>query len=209
MSITFAITVCDEMVEFDRLLFNIVSQMSQDDEILIIKDDTKAHEYSFGQICNKYFTEFDVQYYIHCTKLNNNFAEFKNNIIKFATKDYIVQIDADEILCDNFVTNLRQIIELNPQIDCYTVARENYVKGITENYLKQIGWTIDDKSRINFPDKQFRVFKNNGNIFWKNAVHEVLYGWRIVSNLPEQLFLIHNKSFEKQLSQNEFYAQNF
>ena len=209
MTITYAITVCDEMSEFDRLLSNIVEQMSQDDEILIIKDESKGNRFEFIQICDKYFTNSNIQFYIHRTKLNNNFAEFKNNIVKFASKDFIVQIDADELMCPNFVTNLKQIIELNPSIDCYTVSRENYVTDMPQTYLNEVGWTIDDKFRINFPDRQFRIFKNNGKIFWKNPVHEVLYGWRIVSNLPEQLFLIHNKTFDKQLSQNEFYDKNF
>jgi hypothetical protein len=68
---------------------------------------------------------------------------------------------------------------------------------------------MDEKSRINFPDRQFRIFKNNKKIFWKNSVHEVLYGWKEMSNLPDILFLRHEKTFDKQLSQNEFYASHF
>jgi glycosyltransferase involved in cell wall biosynthesis len=209
MTITYAITVCDEMNEFDQLLSNIIEQMSQDDEILIIKDKSKGDELEFEKICYKHLQNTNIQHYFKVINLNNNFADFKNNIVKFATKDFIVQIDADELMCPNFVTNLKQIIELNPTIDCYTVARENFVTDIPIEYLKQMSWTIDEQSRINFPDRQFRIFKNNGKIFWKNSVHEVLYGWRIVSNLPEQLFLIHRKSIEKQLSQNEFYDKHF
>ena len=208
-TITFAITVCDELFEFERLLQHILNQIGDNDEILIIKDKSKGDEKEFGEICYKYLENKNIQHKFVTTYLNKDFATFKNNIVTNATKDYIVQIDADEFPCANFVTNLRQIFELNPQIDCYTVVRANYVDGITEQYLKQMSWRIDEKMRINFPDRQFRIFKNNGKIFWKNAVHEVLDGWRIVSNLPESLFLIHPKSIDKQMSQNEFYAQNF
>lgn len=205
ISFTFAITVCDELFEFKQLLQNILSQIENCDEILVICDTSKNKLDDVKQILEQEY----IKYTLIPTTLNKDFATFKNNIVTNATKDYIVQIDADEFPCANFVTNLRQIFELNPQIDCYTVARENYVNGITEQYLKQMSWRIDDKSRINFPDRQFRIFKNNGKIFWKNPVHEVLDGWRIVSNLPESLFLMHVKSIDKQMSQNEFYAQNF
>ena len=192
-------------MKFKQLLENILSQIENCDEIVVICDTSKNKLDDVKQILEQEY----IKYTLIPTTLNKDFATFKNNIVANATKDYIIQIDADELLCGNFVSNLRQIIELNPQIDCYTVARENYVDGITQEYLKQMFWTIDDKMRINFPDRQFRIFKNNGKIFWKNSVHEVLDGWRIVSNLPESLFLMHRKSIDKQMSQNEFYARNF
>lgn len=207
MTITFGITVCDELKELESLLYDIREQMSSDDEIIIICDMIKGQRSEIERIMDKICIGIDTKFTL--MSLNNDFATFKNNLVKFATKDYILQIDADELLCDNFVPNLRQILELNPNIDCYTVARENYVTGITDNYINEQGWHKDAQSRINFPDRQYRLFKNNDKIFWKNKVHEVLYGWRIVSNLPEDMTLIHTKTFDKQVSQNEFYAKNF
>ena len=181
--------------------------MSTQDEILVICDNSKGFESKLNQIMNEICVGIDTKFV--STTLNNNFADFKNNLVKFATKDYILQIDADEIMCSNFVPNLKQVLELNPEIDCYTIARENYVTDITDDYLNEQGWYKDEKYRINYPDRQYRLFKNNGKIFWKNKVHEVLYGWRIVANLPDAMSLMHTKTFMKQKLQNIFYAENF
>ena len=207
MTLTYGITVCDELDEFKRLLSNIKRQMSTQDEILVICDNSKGFESKLNQIMNEICVGIDTKFV--STTLNNNFADFKNNLVKFATKDYILQIDADEIMCSNFVPNLKQVLELNPEIDCYTIARENYVTDITDDYLNEQGWYKDEKYRINYPDRQYRLFKNNGKIFWKNKVHEVLYGWRIVANLPDAMSLMHTKTFMKQKLQNIFYAENF
>lgn len=61
---------------------------------------------------------------------------------------------------------------------------------------------------INFPDYQARIYKNNDNIKWSGKVHETITGHSTYYNLPIEKVdycLMHQKSFEKQISQNEFY----
>ena len=61
--------------------------------------------------------------------------------------------------------------------------------------------------RLNFPDHQLRIYKNNGKIKWKNKVHEVLEGYHTISHLPpdKEWCLIHDKDIKRQEIQNQFY----
>jgi hypothetical protein len=60
---------------------------------------------------------------------------------------------------------------------------------------------------IQWADYQQRLFKNNGNIKYKNKVHEILDGYTIVASLPEETewSLLHRKTMDKQLKQNSLY----
>ena len=45
---------------------------------------------------------------------------------------------------------------------------------------------MNDKGWVNFPDYQGRIWRNRPNILWKNAVHEVLEGYKEYSFLPQE-----------------------
>ena len=100
-----------------------------------------------------------------------------------------------------------QIIEGNPTVDVYRVPRINTVEGLTQEHIQKWRWRVDDKGRVNFPDYQWRIYKNDPKIKWKNKVHEVLEGYDRYSELPpnETLCLIHDKTIEKQEKQNNYY----
>ena len=42
------------------------------------------------------------------------------------------------------------------------------------NIIKCAGWNVNDKGWVNWPDYQWRIWKNKPKIKWKNKVHEVL-----------------------------------
>ena len=46
----------------------------------------------------------------NASSLNNDFATFKNEFVKSASKDYLLQIDADELLSEDLLTNLKTIL---------------------------------------------------------------------------------------------------
>lgn len=61
-----------------------------------------------------------------------------------------------------------------------------------------------------FPDYQWRIYKNNPYIKWKNKVHEVLEGYKTFAAIPSDIMqgammLMHPKSIEKQEKQNNYY----
>jgi hypothetical protein len=96
---------------------------------------------------------------------------------------------------------------MNKNIDVLLVPRINTVEGLTQEHIQKWRWNVNDKGWINFPDYQWRIYRNDGKIKWKNKVHEVLEGYNNLSQLPleEEYCLFHQKTIERQEKQNEYY----
>jgi glycosyltransferase involved in cell wall biosynthesis len=60
---------------------------------------------------------------------------------------------------------------------------------------------------INWPDFQYRIYKNSPDIYWRNKVHEVIYGHKTFAEFPSHpdFSLIHHKDIARQEIQNNFY----
>jgi len=202
-SISYAITACNEYVELERLLEMLENNIHPEDEVVIQIDSTATPEVK--ALCTDYMRN---NWYAIEFPLNKDFASFKNNLSKHCTKDYIFQIDADEYPHSFLIQSLPEILEYNP-IDVFLVPRINTVDGLTEQHIKQWGWGVDDKGWVNFPDYQWRIWKNVPNIKWINKVHERLDGFQTYSPLPqaEEYCLFHPKDIKRQERQNEFYSK--
>ena len=138
--------------------------------------------------------------------LNKDFSTFKNNLKKHCTKDYIFQIDADEIPNDFLLQNLSDILTSN-EVDLIHIPRVNTVEGLTDEHINKWKWKVDEKGWVNFPDYQTRIYKNTEDVKWMNKVHERITGYSTFSNFPaeEQWSLYHHKQIDRQEQQNEFY----
>ena len=200
-SISYAITACNEHVELKRLLDILANNIRPEDEIVVQMDITATDDVK--AVVNKY----KLMNYFH--PLNNDFATFKNNLKSLCTKDYIFQIDADEYPHPHFLESLPDILEYNSTIDVFLTPRINTVEGLTEQHIKQWGWNVNDKGWVNFPDYQWRIWKNSNKIKWINKVHERLDGFNEYSVLPqsEEYCLFHPKDIKRQEKQNEFYSK--
>lgn len=200
--ISYAITVCNEHKELQSCL-EFISQRKRKEDEIVVQIDADNHT----EKVLKVIKSFNLT--INKFKLNNNFAKFKNNLKKICKGDYIFQIDADEIPSEEIVLNLHEIIKSNLDIDLFLVPRINIVKGFTPEDLNEFGWTQNSKKWINFPDYQYRIFKNTFYIKWKNKVHEQIVGATSGSKLPatEEYALMHIKNSDKQRSQNSLYEK--
>ena len=194
-SISYAITACNEHRELSFLLEVLRNNIRQEDEIVIQLDSNATEE--VREVAKDYI-EFP---------LNKDFASFKNNLSKHCTKDYIFQIDADEYPHTHLITNLGDILEYNQTIDVILVPRINTVSGLTAQHIGRWGWNVNDKGWINFPDYQWRIWKNNSKIKWINKVHERLERFETYSVLPqmEEYCLFHPKDIQRQEKQNALY----
>ena len=195
-SISYAVTACNEHRELSFLLELLRNNIREEDEIVIQLDIDNATK-EVRTVANKYTAH----------PLNGDFATFKNHLNKFCTKDYIFQIDADEYPHTHLITNLGEILEYNQTIDVFLVPRINTVSGLTEQHIQKWGWRVDDKGWVNFPDYQWRIWKNNDKIKWINKVHERLDGFETYSVLPqiEEYCLFHPKDIARQEKQNALY----
>ncbi|WP_292009518.1 glycosyltransferase [Chryseobacterium sp.] len=202
VTVTYGITVCNEYKELKILLDVLIPLIDKNDEILVLRDVTNPDQ-QVGDLLRSYQPNIRVIE----AKLNGDFATFKNNLINHSKSRYLFQIDADEYPDEYLIKNLKPYLRKEKSVECFFVPRINIVEGITEEYIQEMNWNIDEKGYINFPDYQARIIKNNKKIFWKNKVHEVLYGNKNFTEIPKdyKMSLIHIKNFEKQKKQNEFY----
>ena len=203
MKISYAITVCNEFTEIQKLIPYLLDNIRPDDEIVVLYDskngDEKVEEYLRANSVNP-------TYSWHSGEFDGHFADWKNKLTDLCNGDYIFQIDADEIPNKELIDNLPQILEMN-SVDVILVPRVNLVDGLTDEYIKKWNWNVDDKGRVNWPDPQWRVYKKSESIRWINKVHEKLEGYDTISNLPwvEELSLFHHKDIDKQIKQNDYY----
>jgi glycosyltransferase involved in cell wall biosynthesis len=198
--ISIGITVCNEYLELKTLLdFLQENALSDQYELIVQIDKDNYTDEVIEVIVNR-----GVKHYFH--PLNKDFASYKNELAKHCSGDFILQLDADEIVSIDFLRLIPEIIEANPEVDLYYIPRINTVEGLTEEDVLKWGWKVKG-NRINYPDYQSRLYRNSSNIKWKNPVHEVITGHKQFSLLPEtdELSLIHHKTISKQRKQNEFY----
>jgi len=207
MKISYAITVKDELIELDKLLFKLLKHKRNKDEIIVVYDETNGspqiEEYLKAQ------TVSSSPFRWHSFEFKNNFSELKNYITQLCTGDYIFQIDADEFPNEYLVSILPTILESNPETEVYLTPRVNTVEGLTETHIKKWGWSVDKKGWVNFPDYQWRIWKNKPEIKWINKVHERLEGFKTYVTLPpqEEFSLYHPKDIERQEKQNKYYDE--
>lgn len=205
MKLSYAVTVCDEFIEVQRLLNQLISQKYPQDEIVVLVD------------LNKNIPTSELLGYLHKLsssnhitlledRFNNHFADWKNKLTQACTGDFIFQIDADEYLPDEFIDLIHEVLEANPEVDLYYVPRINTVSGLTEEHIQKWGWRVQN-GRVNYPDYQTRIYRNNSEIKWENKVHEKIIGFKQYTALPEvdALSLIHPKTIERQERQNSYY----
>ncbi|XIH25424.1 hypothetical protein C1N73_29315 (plasmid) [Priestia aryabhattai] len=90
------------------------------------------------------------------TKWNYSFADVRNELIKAATGDYILMLDADERINEEFVEQMKEAIQSND------LSYEVKILNIT------------DDNKLNSTHINIRLFKNDGNFYYEGNIHEQL-----------------------------------
>ena len=206
MKISYAITVCNEHKEIQKLLTFLFEHKRQEDQVVVQMDFDNATS-EVVKACELWEAKPSGEYKLIQHKLNKNFAQYKNNLNKNCDGDWIFQIDADEIPNQYLIEALPFILEANADTEAYWLPRVNTVAGITDEHITKWGWRVDGEGWVNFPDWQMRLYRNDDNIYWIKPVHEQLKGYTKFANLPaeENYCLYHPKDIGRQESQNAFY----
>ena len=204
MKISYAITVCNELEEVKRLVTFLHHNKREQDEIVVLADSPKMSQELQDQLY-RYSSANWIK--LIESKFEGHFADWKNKFFKVCSGDYIFQIDADELPTEDLITNLPYILEINQDVDVFLVPRINTVEGLTHDHIRQWRWVVNEKGWVNFPDYQWRIYRNDSTITWKNRVHEVLEGFKTSTLLPaeEMYCLYHLKTIERQEKQNNYY----
>ena len=203
MTISYAITVCNELKEIQQLVGFLLTHKRNEDEIVVLMDETSGTEE-----VNDFLLSSMKQIRFFKFPFNKDFSKFKNYLNSLCSGDYIFNIDADEIPSESLINNIHELVELNPEIKAYALPRVNTVEGLTKEHIQKWGWRVDDENRINYPDYQIRIYKNIPEIYWEGKVHESLNIRNEAVPLPydtEDWILYHPKQIERQEKQNNYY----
>jgi len=204
MRISYAITVCNELKEIGYLIQFIHQYKRPEDEICVLLDKPKAPQQLIDQLYRYSSADWII---LKESTFQGHFADWKNELTAMCSGDYIFQIDADEYPNEYLIESLPEILETNSEVEVYVVPRVNTVEGLTQEHIQKWGWHINESGWVNYPDYQWRIYKNSPNIKWKNKVHEVIDGYKTMAQLPayEDLSLYHPKTIERQEKQNNYY----
>lgn len=204
MKISYAITVCNELEEIGYLIQFIHQYKRPEDEICVLLDKPKAPQQLIDQLYRYSSADWII---LKESTFQGHFADWKNELTTICSGDYIFQIDADEYPNEYLIESLPEILETNSEVEVYVVPRVNTVEGLTQEHIQKWGWHINESGWVNYPDYQWRIYKNSSNIKWKNKVHEVIDGYKTMAQLPayEDLSLYHPKTIDRQEKQNNFY----
>jgi hypothetical protein len=207
MKISYAVTACNEHAELEQLLYFLINEIREEDEIVVVVDETNVHNKVLKLLYYIQEQEPDVNFNWYEHPLNKDFAKQKNFLNSKCNGSYIFQIDADEMPHKFLINSLPEVLRENPGCEVYWVPRVNTVKGLTKTHIKKWGWKVDKNKWVNFPDYQMRIYKNNVDIKWEKPVHEQLVGYKQFITLPteEEWCLYHHKEIKRQEKQNEFY----
>lgn len=201
--ISYGITVNNEVDEIAKLLNTLLPLIDKKDEVIVLQDITNKNQ-DVTNVLDQYGSKIiRVE-----ARLDGDFATFKNNLITAATKDYLFQIDADEIPKESLIQEIKFYLFKKRKKDVFMVPRINIVHGITNDHIKQWNWQVNDEGYINFPDFQHRIFKLNKGIVWENKVHEKLCNYDKIIGLRSSdysMCLLHIKEIKRQEQQNAFY----
>ena len=204
MKISYAITVCNEIVEIQQLIKFLLENKRSQDQIVVLYDNkngtSEVQNYLKSVVSQGEFTWYGGEFEGH-------FADWKNKLTEHCDGDYIFQIDADEFPHKSLLTALPVILEGNPDNEVYLIPRVNTVEGLTQEHIQKWRWNVNEDGWVNWPDYQWRVWKNKSEIKWVNKVHERLEGFKTYAPLPskEELALYHPKDIKRQEKQNDYY----
>ena len=200
MTISYAILTHNEGEYIETLLSFLTENKRPEDEIVIV-DDFSDDELT-KSILAKYKDQITLQY-----RVFDDDATQKNYLNSLCTKDYILQLDADELVSKEFIDLLPDLLSTNNGVDLFVMPRINTVEGLTQEYINKWGWRVNEKGWVNFPDWQMRLYRNCDWVKWEGLLHSKIVGHKTYVYFPEnELFcILHPKQLDRQVAQNNLY----
>ena len=137
------------------------------DEIIIV--DTGSNDNSKG--IAKKFTDniYDFEW-------NDNFSEARNFSLSKAKGDWILCLDADEVIADIDKKKIKKIIELN-EAESYFFNWRNYTNDVgVAGFISSKGDKYKESKIANgfYVAKVLRFFKNKKEYFFEGKIHETV-----------------------------------
>ena len=200
MKISYAILTHNEGEYIAELLALLFTYKRDIDEIVIVDD------YSDDEKTKSILNDFKDLITLDYRTFDGDHTQ-KNYLNSKCTGDYILQLDADELVKPEFLEMLPALLEENNEIDLFIMPRINTVEGLTQEWIDKWRWNVNEKGWVNFPDWQMRLYRNCDWVKWDGLLHSKIKGHKTFVFLPsEELFcILHPKQLERQVAQNDLY----
>lgn len=176
-NISFAIMVHNEGQILDKCLESIINLKRPDDEVVILDDySTDSKTLDILEKAKK------LGAIIYKKKLNYDFSEHRNYLNSKCCKDWILQIDADEILLPKLLLKIFNVIE-DTSYDCFCIPRITFIveyrndaafdKKLDDLFFKELlSGRVQRYLYYVFPDSQHRLYRNLDYLKWNRPIHE-------------------------------------
>jgi hypothetical protein len=177
MKISFAITVCNELEEIKKLVSFILEHKRPQDEIVVLYDDKNGNPEVLDFLL-PYNIKPNVQTW-RGFDFKDNFADWKNKLNDYCEGDYIVQLDADEMISKYLVQNINVIIGMNPDVDLFFLPRINTVEGLTQEHIDKWGWRVTifenqiNEKIIDTESEEYKFLNDNGFIIDETNIPDI------------------------------------
>ena len=148
MKISYAIPVCNEHIELEKLLLFLVKHIDENDEIIVQcdKGNTTSEVY---KVLDSFKAPVGLKDPLNVIEfpLNGHFSNFKNNLKEHCRGDWIFQIDADELPHESLIANLKELLKLNTNTEMLLVPRVNTIEGLTQEHINKWRWNVKFMSK--------------------------------------------------------------
>lgn len=185
-SITYLVLAKNEP-EIEFLISFLKKNKSPEDDIVVLSDESSAETLAT-------ITKHNVTVVSH--KFSYSFSEHRNYALPYCKGDYILALDADELLTPRFMADVKELLTISNYPDLILLPRINIVDGQPTSV---------------WPDWQTRFFKNGKGIHWEGNLHERLkgYGHHLFMHPRQDYAIIHTKTSQKLIETNEAYLRNY
>jgi glycosyltransferase involved in cell wall biosynthesis len=200
MKISYAILTHNEGEYIEKLLAFLTTHKRDIDEVVVVDDN------SDDDLTKSILDKYKNQIELHYRTFDGDHTQ-KNYLNSKCSGDYILQLDADELVSKKFMDMLPELLEMNNETDLFIMPRINTVEGLTPEYIEKWRWNVNEKGWVNFPDWQMRLYRNCAWVKWDGLLHSKIEGHKTFVSLPtDELFcILHPKQLERQVEQNDLY----
>lgn len=200
MKISYAILTHNEGEYIENLLSFLIKNKRLEDEIVIVDD------FSEDELTKQILEKYKPNINLHYRTFDGDHTQ-KNYLNSLCTGDFILQLDADELVYKELIDNLPELLESNSSVDLFIMPRINTVEGLTQEWIQKWRWNVNENGWVNFPDWQMRLYRNCDWVKWDGLLHSKVVGYKEFTYLPtEEIFcILHPKQLNRQVEQNNLY----
>jgi len=117
---------------------------------------------------------------------NGSFADARNFSLEKAQGDFILVLDADELIASRDLAPLAEMVRNADRPTAFSFTTRNYTKEITRrNWSANAGeYPAEERGGGWTPSEKVRLFPNDPRLRFEGTVHELLEGSLIAAGIP-------------------------